>query len=105
MNLNIYQHIFIVGLSLIWSLLFVHLIMPGLQKFGDDFQPLLFLLITFFGGPGTWGILLLYGKNILKYWNWSKWMTIYNFTTFFLVIAIQMILVVIEMSKFFQQNP
>jgi len=102
-KLDFYQHIYMIGLSLVGTLLFIYL-MPRLKNLDNDFMPLVFLFVLIFG-PGTWGMFLLYGKNLFKYKDCFMWMIAYNFITLILAMIIKLILVIIEASKIFQQNP
>jgi hypothetical protein len=95
------QHVYMTGFSLIGALVGVYS-MYRLQEYGKKDWALLLLPIIVFLGPGTWGVVALFGRKSLKYKDSLAWGFIYNFVTLMLTLIIGVIFAIVEVSKAFR---
>ena len=105
--LNKTQHTLMVFLAFVGALFFVYYLCPFLKANLKDAQimaliSMIFLLTL---GPGLWGLLLLFGKELFKYRDWFSLMCIYNFLALVLSMMGLSIKLLFSLYEVFEQNP
>ncbi len=96
------QHWYMLAFSLCAAIILDAVVLPWafqrVSKENAGFIPILLLL----AGPGTWGILTLYGHKLLQYKGGFLWALLYNYFTFFLMMIIRAIIIVHRLREVFR---
>jgi hypothetical protein len=96
------QHICMVAFSLIGAVVLDAFIVPwAFQSIPEDYAGIILVAILL-AGPGTWGVLALYGRKLLRFRDWLAPMLMYNGLTFFLMMIIRTIIIVHRLREVFR---
>lgn len=91
-----------VAFSLIGAVVLDAFIVPwAFQSIPEDYAGIILVAILL-AGPGTWGVLALYGRKLLRFRDWLAPMLMYNGLTFFLMMIIRTIIIVHRLREVFR---